>query len=214
MDDKIKVVIVDDHNIVADGVKSLLEKQEHYEVLGIINNGEELIHSALRFRADIIILDLNIPNVNGIEALKVLRRSSPHIKVVILTMYNDNSLIQKVEEAGASAYLLKNTDNTELLGTLRSVRNSNRFIRGSKLRKDPTENSKIYKDEFAKRFYLTPRELEILALIANEYSNQEIADQLFVSIQTVKTHRKSIIKKLGVKNSIGLVKLAIQNHLI
>ncbi|MCF8450814.1 MAG: response regulator transcription factor [Taibaiella sp.] len=210
----IKLIIADDHQMFIDGIKSLLMNEKGIKVVGQALNGKEVITLLDKEPADIVLLDVNMPEMDGIEATKLIRQRFPTVKILMLTMYNNHEFVFGLMNAGASGYILKNTGRTELLDAIKSVNEGKTFYS-----KEVTETilqnfSKKPAEQRAEAAHLTEREKDVLKLIAQEYNTQEIAAELFISTNTVETHRKNLLSKLQAKNIAGLVKFAIQTGLV
>lgn len=211
----ISIVIADDHEIFRNGFKLLLKNQHGLELVGEAENGEQLIEIAHESYPDVIFTDIKMPVKDGIEATKTLKENQPGIKVIALTNYNDDSLIVDMLEAGADGYLLKNTNQHELLQAAKTVMDGCHYYcsaTSSKLAKliaeskyNPYRNAPVIK--------LTPRERDIVKLICQQYSNKEIANQLGLSSRTVETHREKIQQKIGARNAVGVALYAIKHHI-
>lgn len=212
---KIRVLLADDHKIFRDGVRSILEKEKDIEVVDEAANGNEVIQKIKDQAIDVLVLDIDIGQPNGIEITEMISKSYPDIKILILSMMGLHDFVIQALEKGAIGFLLKNTGKDEVLTAIRSVSKGDSYFskevsvilieqlnRPSKLR---AKNADIP---------ISPREIEVLKLIAMEYSNSEIADKLFISIRTVDTHRRNLLEKLNAKNTAGLVKFAIQKGLL
>jgi len=212
------VAIADDHQILVDGIRLLLKEHPAVEIVVTANNGKELVE-ALHEGIDIVILDINMPEMDGVETIKILKKEFPKINTLILSTLDDTKLIRKMLQLGAMGYILKNTSGDELARAIETVHNGDYYFTPAIQRKvlalpvRAKKEKKSYKRE-GHHASLTKRELEIIKLIAEEYSGPEIAEYLFISINTVETHRKNLVQKLGVKNTIGLVKYAIKHELI
>lgn len=205
-------MICEDHRIVYDGLELLLKNNKDFSIVGYAATGNELRPLLKSKKPDIVILDLNLPDIDGFTLLKEIRKESNNIKVLILTMYHDSFLIEKAESEGASAYLLKNSSNEELLSALGSV-DSGRFFVTHTVQQE-IDRKKMYRDRFAQKMKLTRRELEIVQRLARGLTSQEIADQLFLSLHTVETHRKNIFRKLEINNIADLVRFAHDNRIV
>lgn len=211
----IKVVITDDHQIFIDGLKALLSIMEGVELVGEANNGLELLEVLKKQEVDIILMDVNMPEMDGIEATKEVLQQYPDMKVLMLTMFGTQDYIQKLLKAGAQGYLLKNTGRDELENAIRTLVGG-----GTYYSKEVTDRimeglqKKKKQDQDYRLVELTEREKEVLVLIAEEMTTQEIADKLFISHHTVETHRKNLISKLNVRNVSGLVKYAVQQGML
>jgi two-component system nitrate/nitrite response regulator NarL len=206
----IKIIIADDHNLFIDGLKLLLKDEQDMEVVDIANDGKELLAILQNSIADIILLDINMPQLNGLDALRHIKQSKPLAKIIMLSTYNDEHLVEKAKTAGANGYLLKTTSKPELLDTIRLVASGQACF---PYRRPKSENEFDINDIFLKQFNLSKRETEILRLIKLGLTNQLIADKLFLSVYTVETHRKNIMQKLNLKNPPALYKFIADNNI-
>ena len=210
----IKLLIADDHQMFIDGIKALLKNEKDIKVVGEALNGEEVLSILVKEKADIVLLDINMPKMDGIETTREIRKRFPAVKVIILTMHNKNEFIAGLANEGAAGYVLKNTGKRELIDAIQSVHEGKTFFS-----KEVTETimQNLYKKPSEQKIesaQLTAREKDVLKLIAHEFSTKEIADKLFISTNTVETHRKNLMSKLNTKNIAGLVKFALQTGLI
>ena len=210
MNENIELIIADDHTLFIDGLKGLLKDEPNLAVVDIANDGKELLAILGKRKADIVLLDINMPNMNGLEAARFLKQSYPSLKIIMLSTYSDDHLVEKAKNLGANGYLLKTTNKDELLQTIKLVY-AGQSCFPYRLPRVVNEFDKI--DDFLKSLNLTKREIEIIKLIKSEYTNQQIANQLFLSVYTVETHRKNIMQKLGLNNPTSLVKFIIQNNI-
>jgi DNA-binding NarL/FixJ family response regulator len=212
---KIRIVLADDHHILLDGLKALLQKQKDVEIAGIYNNGRKLLEELHQSKPDIAIIDINMPHMNGIELCEKIKDTNSDINVIALSMYDDAVHIMEMIEAGISGYILKNASDKELIDAVRMVREGKMFFSPEVSEKITTlaiqQQRKLEQPQEAK---LTERELEILKLIAEEYSNAQIANTLFISERTVETHRKNMLRKTNNKSIVGLLKYAMEKQLI
>lgn len=212
----IRVFITDDHEIYLEGLALLLSKQEGIEVIGTATSGKGLLECVNKgLGADILLLDVYLPDMPEEEILQQIRASQPDLRIVYLTLLRGTRYVHKLAKYNIQGYILKNASLEELCTALRSVHEGGRYFskdihigdRDEDFRNTITiEDRQI--DEILSR-----RELEVLRLICKEYSNAEIAEKLFLSVSTVETHRKNLIAKLGVNNTVGLVKFALRNNL-
>jgi two-component system nitrate/nitrite response regulator NarL len=213
--DKIKLFILDDHQMLIDGLRSLLETEKDYEFIGSAQNGLEALGLISKKLPDIVLSDINMPVMNGIDFTKELKKRHPEVKVIALSMFSEKEPISAMLAAGASGYILKNTGKEELLNALYKVASGGTFLSDEvaveimRSMQQPTE-----KNAPSTQINITKREKEIIQLIAKEYSNAQIAEQLFISERTVETHRKNIFHKVNTKTVVGLIKFAIENKLI
>lgn len=211
----IKVLIADDHRIFRDGIRSILEKEKDIVVVDEAANGSEVIEKITHQAVDVLILDIDIGKPSGIEITEIITTRHPEVNVLILSMIGLHEFVIQALEKGAIGYILKNTGKDEVLTAIRCVAKGDSYfskevsaILIEQLNKPGSMKKKMTD------IPLTPREIEVLQLIVQEYSNQEIAEKLFISIRTVDTHKRNMLEKLGARNSAGLVKYAIQKGLI
>jgi DNA-binding NarL/FixJ family response regulator len=207
-----KIFIADDHQIFIDGISSLLTSVEDLEIVGSANNGQELLDALKTVPVDLVLLDVNMPVMDGKEALQNIIKEYPNIKVLMLTMHDSALQIEKLMKAGAHGYLLKNTGKDELTAAITALMKGEQFysqavsqkIMDGMMRKQNQSNT-------VGEVELTPREKEVLTEIANELTTSEIAEKLCISPHTVESHRKNLISKLQVRGASGLVKYATLN---
>jgi DNA-binding NarL/FixJ family response regulator len=213
--DKIRVLIADDHKIFRDGIRSILEKEKDMEVTGEAGSGREVLEIIDSVPVDVIVLDIDIGKPSGIEVTEIVRKKYPGINVLILSMISLHDFVIQALEKGATGYLLKNAGKDEVLTAIRSAAKGDSYFSKevSAILIEQIHNPSGSRKRMAD-IPLTPRELEVLQLIAQEYSNPEIAARLFISIRTVDTHRRNLLEKLNLKNTAGLVKYAIQKGLL
>lgn len=213
----IRVLIVDDHQLMVEGLKSLLEDEEDIAFVAGANSMAETLSFLQNNVIDVILMDINMPDASGIETTEKVKASFPDIKVVALTMHEDIAVITKMIKAGASGYILKRTNMNEVVEAIRVVYNNGRYL--------STVTQKIIMDNLGtaagqdelmqdSKPILSTRELEVLSLIAREYNNAQIAEQLFISERTVEAHRRNIFIKTETKSIVGLIKYAINKGLI
>jgi two-component system, NarL family, nitrate/nitrite response regulator NarL len=206
----ISLIIADDHTLFIDGLKLLLKDEPDLRVVDIANDGKELLSLLPNNKADIVLLDINMPNLNGLDAARFVKQSFPALKIIMLSTYNDGHLVEKAKALGAHGYLLKTTNKEELLQTIRLVAAGQACF---PYRQPLAKNEFDDNDTFLKKFNMTKRELEILQLIKTESTNQQIADKLFLSIYTIETHRKNIMQKLNLKSPVALHKFIADNNI-
>jgi two-component system, NarL family, nitrate/nitrite response regulator NarL len=208
--DHIRVFVADDHELVVDGIRAMLNGERNFVVVGSAKNGLEVISALNDTRPDVILMDINMPHMDGIETTRELKVTHPHIHVVALSMYNNMEFIDNLLDAGASGYLLKNTGKEELMEAIRQVLDGKRYL-GKEVQQVKNEGYKKKERNGTDHFEtLTKREKEIIRLITRERTTQEIAEELHISPATVETHRKNILNKLDVRNIAGLVKYALE----
>ncbi len=216
MSDKIRVLIVDDHVIVREGLRSLLEAQPDIKVAGEATDGEEAVSKTREIQPDIVLMDITMPGMSGLEATRQIRRQSPDAKILALTMHEGDEYFFKILEAGASGYFIKGGSSSELISALRAVHQGDVFIYPTMAKKLLNDYLKRVRAGHDKESYdgLTNREREILKLIAEGHTNQDIADLLVLSIATVQTHRAHIMAKLGLRSPAELIKYAVRHGFI
>lgn len=210
----IKIIIADDHQMVTEGLKSLLESDATMKVIATAPNGYELIRMVELVLPDIVLMDIDMPVMNGIEALSAIRKQFPGLKVIVLTMHEEKALVKKMTELGAKGFLFKNSDKVELVNAIKIVNSGGSYFTAaltSKLLESYQTGSPASTHSV---LILTDREIEILKLIAAGFSNKEIGDKLYISHRTVDTHRTNLMKKLEVSNIAGLIRFAIKNGYI
>lgn len=207
------VIIVDDHQIVRDGISMLLMKTEDINIIGEAANGEQLLTLLNTQTPDIIIMDISMPKITGIELTKIIKKDYPQIEVVIFSSHSEGENVVKALEAGAKGILPKSTIREELTEALRAVYNGKEFI--SKYIPYSTFVNNIHKNIQNKKIeeILTLREIEVLKLIVDGKPNKEISELLFISQRTVEKHKSNILNKLEMKSIVELVKYAIKNKL-
>ena len=214
---KIKVILVDDHRIVRDGIKSILNSTNNIEVIGEASDYEEFSEKLNSLVPDIVMLDISLPGLSGIEITQIIQEKHPAIKVIILSMYTDDDFIYNALKAGAKSYLPKNTNRHELIEAVEIVYQGgeyfNEFISNIIL-KSYIKKAKAESTDEDKQALLTNREKEVLTLFAEGLSNQEIAEKLFISIRTVESHKNHIMQKFKLKSVVDLVKYAIRSGII
>jgi response regulator len=204
-----KILLVDDHEMVRLGLKSYLDLQEDVEVVAESSNGREGVELALELRPDVIIMDIVMPEMNGIEATMAILETWPEAKILILTSYLDNEKIYPVLDAGAKGYMLKTSSADEILHAVRKV------ARGEiAIETEVSKKVQYHRNHIELHDDLTARERDILGLLAKGYENQRIADELFISLKTVKTHVSNILSKLEVSDRTQAVVYAFQHHLV
>ena len=204
-----KILLVDDHEMVRLGLKSYLDLQEDVEVVAESSNGREGVELALELRPDVIIMDIVMPEMNGIEATMAILETWPEAKILILTSYLDNEKIYPVLDAGAKGYMLKTSSADEILHAVRKV------ARGEvAIETEVSKKVQYHRNHIELHDDLTARERDILGLLAKGYENQRIADELYISLKTVKTHVSNILSKLEVSDRTQAVVYAFQHHLV
>ena len=208
----IKLALVDDHNLFRQGIKLLLQSMPDVELVIEASNGQEFIDALTEVTPDVLLLDLDMPVMNGIETAKEIRKRGLETGIIILTMYDDEQMIAHLMELGANGYLLNDTSEEELNKAIHSVYETqfyfNDFV--SKALLTGVRNKRKAEPKIGTQIDLTRRESEVLQLICEELTTQEMADKLFLSPRTVEGHRQNLIEKFGVKNTAGLIIRAIK----
>ena len=205
----IKVYIVEDHSVVIAGIYSLLQNEKGIEVCGNAINAQSCLSYFVNHTADVILMDIGLPDMNGIDLCALIKKKYPGIMVIALSTFNQGSYINKMMQAGASGYLLKNTGKVELLDAIKNVAAGKTYL-SFEAGKEMLMRKEIPNDVPL----LTKREKEILKLIAAGLTNIQVAEKLFISIDTVDTHRKNLHNKLNVKNTATLIRTAIEHNLL
>lgn len=204
----IKVFIVDDHQVIIEGIRSLLQDEKDIEWMGSARTGEDMMIFLKRAQPDILLLDINLPQKSGLELCREVSDQYPGVRIIGLSTSDQPSVIRKMQDNGASGYLLKDAGQQEILLAIRAVNKGKTFVSFSvaeALKRKATDN---------KLPALTRREKEVLEMISEGMTNQEIATKLFLTSATVDSHRKNMLTKLNAKNTAALIKIAISNHLI
>lgn len=209
MHKQIDVYIVEDHQVVIEGIESLLQHEKEMKVIGHSTTAKDCLDFFRTHSADVILMDINLPDMNGIELCMQIKNMYPSVMVLALSTFNQGVYINKMMESGASGYLLKNADKKEIIEAIYTVAQGKLFYSF-----EAAQALKSARQKSRELPILTKREREILVLVTEGLTNPEIAEKLFVSIDTVDTHRKNLYNKLGVRNTATLIKYAFQNNLI
>lgn len=212
---KIKVFVADDHQLVIDGLKLMFDDTPNIAFVGSANNGKAALEALGEKDVDVLLLDINMPVMNGIECCRLARQQFPHLKILALSMMKEASLVKEILKAGATGFLLKNAGQDEVINAIEAVYAGEQAFSDEILTivmgsfsggKDKTAKNKLPK--------ISRREKQILKLIVWEKTTHEIAQELFISFGTVETHRRNLLHKLDVKNTAGLVRVALENKLL
>ena len=206
---RMRIILVDDHTILLEGVRGLLEKEPGVQVLGTFPNAEAALVYLKDNDADLVITDFNMPGMDGLTFIHTINRIKPTIKIIVLSMHDEIHLVKEILRTGVQGYVLKKDTHQELLKAIHEVRDGKIYM-SSDINKLLIVN--LQRPEEGR--LLTDREREIVKLIAKEYSNKQIAEELFISERTVETHRKNIFRKTGTNSLVGLIKFAYANNLI
>lgn len=218
MANTIRIVIADDHPMVISGLKNMLFPFKHIVIKGVFNSGKELLEGLQEIKADILLLDILFPDAKGQELASIISQKYPQLSILAITSLDAPTHVKAMMRNGCMGYLLKNTDQATLIEAIESVYQGKEFIEPI-LKEQMLQNLLRYKEKTPTASnenmpVLTRREKEILIMIVQELSNQEIAEKLFISLRTVENHRFNLQQKLNVKNTVGLVKIAIQMGLV
>lgn len=208
-----KIAITDDHVMVLKGIASMLESTPELDVVGLYENATQTLERIGEDRPDVLLLDINLPDENGIDLSKQLLKAYPDLKIIVLTNFEDMSFVKRMLKNGVHGYLLKNTDKLELITAMKTVLSGELFLQKDiqKQLLNQTSKSTIYN---GLKPNLTRREHDVLVAISEELTTQEISEKLFISPKTVETHRMNIMSKLGAKNSVGIIKIAMEKQLL
>ena len=210
----INLLVADDHQLIADGISTILSTEKTIGAIYTAQNGREAVDDVMVKDIDCVIMDINMPVLNGLEATKLIKQEKPQVKVIVVSMLSDAAIVSKMMKAGADAFINKDTGKAELLKAIEKVMQGEKYISpqiSNNLFTHLTDRN-VYKEDIEKQ--LTAREVEIIRHIADGLTNHEIADKLFLSIVTVDTHRKNMLAKLQLKNTATLVKYAADHKLL
>lgn len=212
-DQTVNLLIADDHQVFIDGLKIHIQKDKRFKVIAEALNGRDALEKIKTQNIDLIITDISMPEMDGVELTRMVKKDFPEIKIFVLTMHNDRETVSEILMAEADGYVLKNTNKNQLLEALNSIADGNTYyskeilsIMMEKVRKEKKQEEETRE--------LSEREIEVLRLIAQEYSSEQIAEKLFISRRTVDTHRLHIFEKTKAKTIVGLIKFAIRNGLV
>jgi DNA-binding NarL/FixJ family response regulator len=208
-----RIILADDHQLFIEGVRTVLTELNDVIVIATVNDGEELMTKVRSQEVDVVLLDLNMPKLDGLKCLKEIKATKPHIKVLILTNYNQPELVDEVRKLDADGFMVKNSSASELRdAVVKIIAGEKLFLEGQK--SPVLDETSYFFDDFLKKFKLTRREVDIIRLVCRELSSKQIAAELHLSEFTVSTHRKNIQRKLNIKNVAGLVAFAKEHQLV
>jgi DNA-binding NarL/FixJ family response regulator len=213
---KIKVFLADDHPVVRSGLKTEFEKNKTIEIIGEASSGRETIEKVAELNPDVILMDISMPDMNGLEATEIIIKKNPEAKIIALSIHDNENYVREIIRLGAIGYVMKDAHPEELIKAIESVTRGQPYYSSRLVEtvfKQHAEMMRKSKKSF-KEDQLTMREKEILKLLAEGCTNKQIADKLFLSVRTIETHRENIMKKLNIKNAAGLIKYAIQIGLV
>ncbi len=206
---QIRLAIADDHSIFIEGLLLLLNKEKTFHIGGIANDADTLLQLIEKEPIDIVLLDINMPGLNGIDAIKFIKQRNERIRIIMLSTYNEKHLIRKAKEQGADGYLIKNVHKTELIRAIHQVNEGKKFFTGE----DEPEDALKIGDPFLMQYSFTRKEKELLELIKQGLTNKQMADHMSLSIYTIETHRKNIMQKLKLKSPIELARFLMNYNL-
>lgn len=207
----VNILLVDDHAIVTDGLKALLSDESEYIIKGVAADGHEALEILRILHVDVVLMDIDMPGMNGIDASRAIKKEMPSKKIIILTMHDEKAMIRMLMDIGVDGYLLKNSPKRELISAIDRVMKGEVFL--SEAAHGLMLSTETPQEKNKNLAALTEREIEIIACIAEGLSNKEIGDKLFISHRTVDTHRTNLMNKLNLHNVAGIVKFAIVNGL-
>jgi DNA-binding NarL/FixJ family response regulator len=208
---KIKVLLADDHTILREGIRSLLETRDNITVVAEVSNGRDAVQKTKDLKPDIVVMDISMPILNGVEATRQIIQECPSCKILVLTMHEDLEPVRQILRAGAAGYLIKKSAASELFDAIEAVCRGEAFFSPSVSKMLLVDYVEVIGDAVD---VLSHREKEILQLVAEGYAHREIADMLCISVKTVESHKENIKKKLGVRDQVDLIKYAIQKGII
>ena len=212
----LRILLADDHTVVRSGLRALLERQNNFEIVGEAQNGRETVSLCASLQPDVVVMDVGMPLLNGIEATKALLKQSPSTGVVMLSMHSDESYVMRSLQAGARAYLLKDSAPSDLLSAIEAVSHGKSFFSSAIRHLLAEDYVRVLRQKGAVDSYelLTMREREILQLLAEGKTNKEVASSLNISLYTVETHRSNILEKLGIHSPAELILYAVRKGII
>lgn len=211
----IPILIADDHGVLRAGLRALLSAEPDLEVVADADNGHDALKLAMELHPEVVLLDVNMPGMGGIEVTRRLREMLPEARVLILTVHEDESLFQEAIQAGASGYIIKRAVESELIDAIRAVKRGDLYVHPAMTRallRDITPRAASLKDELVEA--LTPREIDVLKLIVQGYTNRQTAEALSISVRTVESHRANLMGKLNLRSRVDLVRYAKENNFI
>lgn len=202
----IRVAIIDDHKLLTEGLKAIIHESGIASVVGIAHDALEARHNLHFWRADVLLLDVGLPDISGLDFCKEIREEFPQIRIIALTTHNEYSIVRQMLDNGASGYLIKNAVSEEVIAGIQAVAEDKIFL--------CHEIDLLMKRPASSNIWLSERERELLRMISEGLTNNEIADRIFLSAETIRGYRKNLLVKLGAKNTAVLVKMAIEQKLI
>ena len=213
----VKILIADDHELIHNGIRDMLRPIKKYKIIGKAMNGKEAIDMTLELKPEIVFMDISMPVINGIEATKIIVDRLPGIKILALTQHEENEYVIQVLKSGGYGYLLKNSKKEEFVEAIETVLSGKKYVSkeiSAQMINDLAHSDVQNQGQDKNDITLTKREKEIIQKIADDMSNQQIADELHISLRTVETHRRNIMQKLKVNTVVALLKYATQHNII
>lgn len=204
--EKIKLLIVDDHRILVEGLNKLFDNSDTVDVIGVAYSGRECRSALRKELPDVILLDINLPDVSGIDLCKEIKTENPEIKIVALSSFNEYTIVRRMIENGASGYVVKNAMPEEIILSVETVANNEIFL--------CEEIDLLMRNRSNNPIWLTPREKELLKYIVEGLTNHEIAEKMYLGVETINSYRKNLLIKLGAKNTAVLVRMALEEKLV
>jgi DNA-binding NarL/FixJ family response regulator len=207
----IKIIIADDHPMLVEGIVNVVREIEAVDMVDMVSNGRLLIAKLKHTHFDIVLLDLNMPHMDGVETLKVIRKEFAKVKVIVFTSYGQPELLREIKKLGAEGYLIKDCTSIELKEAITTVAAGGKWFHGFL---SDAISPPFLMDDFLKKYQITPREVEILRYITDGLTSREIGEKLFISEFTINAHRRNICRKLNIYTSVGLVNFVRKNRLV
>lgn len=205
----VRILLVDDHRIVLDGIKALLDDLDGFDCVATADNGQKAIDLLKVFAVDVVLMDIDMPVMNGMDATRIIKKDFPNVKVISLTQHSERGMVRQLLECGSDGYLLKNIDQQELASAIQRVVAGERVFSAEV--EAGLEGKSVERGAGGVEVELTEREIEILTLIAEGLSSKQIGEKLFISPRTVDTHRTNLMNKLDIHNIAGLIRFALKN---
>lgn len=213
---RVRILIADDHEVVREGVRALIEREPEFEVCSVASNGREAVDLARKTKPDVVVLDITMPELDGVDAIRQIKRALPATEMVVFSAHSSEDVVEQVFAAGAKSYIRKGDAARDLVAAIKSVAAHKPFFTSeisgilfAKYLVPPPKKTKLPAEK-----QLTAREREIVRLLAESSSNKDIAAKLGISVRTAETHRATLMRKLGIRSVAGLVRYAIRNHII
>jgi two-component system response regulator NreC len=212
----VRILIADDHGVLRAGLRALLNAEPDLQVVGEAGDGWEALRLAAELQPDLMLMDISMPGLDGLEATRLLRRRHPRLRILLLTLHEEEDLVREAIEAGASGYIVKRAAESELLGAVRAVAAGHMYVHPSMTRAFVGQHGRPPRDEegSSEVTSLTPRETEVLELVAAGYTNRQVADRLGIGQRTVETHRANLMAKLNLRSRAALVRYAVDHGLL